>query len=98
MASICTGENPTTEPIPSVVTRHDGLFNHADLWKGAGVAVPVFSLRSKQSVGVGEFRDVKALVDMCEAAGEQHTLSSLPFLSFARAHTHAHAQKASINA
>jgi 4-alpha-glucanotransferase len=24
-------------------------------WKGAGVAIPVFSLRSKQSIGVGEF-------------------------------------------
>lgn len=45
------------------------MVNHPDQWKGAGVAVPVFSLRSKRSVGVGEFRDIRALVDMCEVAG-----------------------------
>jgi 4-alpha-glucanotransferase len=32
-------------------------------WKGAGVSVPVFSLRSKNSWGVGEFNDIKLLVD-----------------------------------
>ena len=32
-------------------------------WKGAGVAIPVFSLRSKNSLGVGEFSDLKLLVD-----------------------------------
>jgi 4-alpha-glucanotransferase len=30
-------------------------------WKGAGVAIPVFSLRSKKSFGVGEFNDLKLL-------------------------------------
>jgi 4-alpha-glucanotransferase len=32
-------------------------------WRGAGVAVPVFSLRSEKSFGVGEFTDIKLLVD-----------------------------------
>ena len=32
-------------------------------WKGAGVAVPVFSLRSKAGFGVGEFTDIRLLVD-----------------------------------
>jgi 4-alpha-glucanotransferase len=32
-------------------------------WKGAGVAIPVFSLRSKNGFGVGEFLDIKLLVD-----------------------------------
>ncbi len=32
-------------------------------WKGAGVAMPVFSLRSQASAGVGEFADIKLLVD-----------------------------------
>ena len=36
-------------------------------WKGAGVAIPVFSLRSKSSFGVGEFTDLKLLADWCEA-------------------------------
>jgi 4-alpha-glucanotransferase len=38
-------------------------------WKGAGVAVPVFSLRSNNSCGAGEFTDIKLLVDWAKAAG-----------------------------
>ncbi len=38
-------------------------------WKGAGVAIPVFSLRSEQSLGVGEFTDLKLLVDWAHATG-----------------------------
>ena len=36
-------------------------------WRGAGVAVPVFSLRTKDSFGVGEFNDIKRLVDWAVA-------------------------------
>ena len=32
-------------------------------WHGAGVAIPVFSLRSKNGLGIGEFTDLKPLVD-----------------------------------
>ncbi|MCD8318808.1 MAG: 4-alpha-glucanotransferase, partial [Paraprevotella sp.] len=32
-------------------------------WKGAGVVIPVFSLRSEGSCGVGDFGDLKAMVD-----------------------------------
>jgi 4-alpha-glucanotransferase len=39
------------------------------LWKGAGVAIPVFSLRSEASFGVGEFTDLKRMADWCERAG-----------------------------
>ena len=38
-------------------------------WRGAGVAVPVFSLRSEHSFGVGEFADLKALADWGKPAG-----------------------------
>jgi 4-alpha-glucanotransferase len=38
-------------------------------WRGAGVAVPVFSLRSRQSVGVGEFLDLKLLTDWAAGNG-----------------------------
>ncbi len=43
---------------------HDG-FVHVpnNTWKGAGVAIPVFSLRSKNSFGTGEFNDLHLLVD-----------------------------------
>lgn len=43
---------------------HDGFVRLPNnTWKGAGVAIPVFSLRSKDSFGVGEFTDVPLLVD-----------------------------------
>ena len=32
-------------------------------WKGAGIVLPVFSLRSEKSQGVGDFGDLKRLVD-----------------------------------
>mmetsp|Transcript_2035 Transcript_2035/g.6011 ORF Transcript_2035/g.6011 Transcript_2035/m.6011 type:complete len:951 (+) Transcript_2035:491-3343(+) len=70
MAAICTGESHHLEgPTPVVLSRHDGFLRRADAWKGSGLAVPVFSLRTKRSVGVGEFRDIKALVDVCVKAG-----------------------------
>ena len=34
-------------------------------WRGAGVAIPVFSLRSEKSFGVGEFSDLKLMADWC---------------------------------
>lgn len=41
----------------------------ATTWKGAGVAIPVFSLRSKESFGVGEFTDIKLLIDWAKKVG-----------------------------
>ena len=38
-------------------------------WKGTGVAIPVFSLRSNQSAGIGEFADLKYLVDWSKKIG-----------------------------
>ena len=38
-------------------------------FKGAGVAIPVFSLRSANSFGVGEFADLKLLVDWAKRTG-----------------------------
>ena len=32
-------------------------------WKGAGMVIPIFSLRSKGSFGVGDFGDLKMMVD-----------------------------------
>lgn len=33
-------------------------FEHPKLWRGAGVAIPVFSLRTENGYGIGEFRDL----------------------------------------
>jgi len=40
-------------------------------WRGAGVSIPVFSLRSKNSWGIGEFTDIKLLVDWAKKTGLQ---------------------------
>ena len=46
-------------------------------WRGAGVAVPVFSLRSEHSFGVGEFADLQLLGDWCAQTG-QRVIQILP--------------------
>ena len=49
---------------------HDGFVHLPNnTWKGAGVAIPVFSLRSKKSFGVGEFTDLKLLADWAKTTG-----------------------------
>jgi 4-alpha-glucanotransferase len=40
-----------------------------ETWRAAGVAVPVFSLRSEHSYGVGDFGDLRLLVDWAVATG-----------------------------
>ncbi len=40
-------------------------------WKGAGVAIPVFSLRTKESFGIGEFNDLKKLADWTAITGQK---------------------------
>jgi 4-alpha-glucanotransferase len=43
--------------------------HHSLNWKTAGVAIPVFSLRSENSFGIGEFSDLKKLVDWAKRTG-----------------------------
>ncbi|MFT7030934.1 MAG: 4-alpha-glucanotransferase [Marinoscillum sp.] len=38
-------------------------------WKTSGVAIPIFSLRSNEGAGVGEFTDIKKLVDWSVKTG-----------------------------
>ncbi|GAB3431503.1 4-alpha-glucanotransferase [Niabella aquatica] len=48
----------------------DGFVNLPDdTWRGCGIAIPVFSLRSKNGLGVGEFTDLKLLVDWAVKTG-----------------------------
>ena len=39
-------------------------------WKGAGTAIPVFALRSEDDFGVGEFLDLKKMVDWAVLTGQ----------------------------
>lgn len=63
-----TGENRSTvaNPLPDVlqiVSNHYFRFKGYQMYHDAGVAVPVFSLRSEEGFGVGEFSDLKKLAD-----------------------------------
>ena len=55
-------------------------------WKGAGTVVPVFSLRSEGSFGVGDFGDLKMMVDWCAKTG-QRILQILPINDSTITHT-----------
>jgi len=48
-----------------ILVKADHFFRYKawELYHAAGVAVPVFSLRSEKGFGVGEFSDLKALAD-----------------------------------
>jgi len=46
-------------------------------WKGAGTVVPVFSLRSEGSFGVGDFGDLKMMIDWVDKTN-QRILQVLP--------------------
>ena len=46
-------------------------------WKGAGTVIPIFSLRSEGSFGVGDFGDLKLMVDWA-AKTHQRILQVLP--------------------
>ena len=52
-----------------VVILHDGFVRLKTIWKGAGIAIPIFSLRSRKSFGTGEFSDIKMLVDWAKQCG-----------------------------
>ena len=54
---------------PSRIVARDGHFRFPAPWRGSGIAVPVFSLRSLNSVGAGDFGDLEALVELVERAG-----------------------------
>jgi 4-alpha-glucanotransferase len=40
-------------------------------WKATGVAIPVFSLRSEEGFGIGEFNDLKKMVDWAKTTGQR---------------------------
>ncbi|WP_291913743.1 4-alpha-glucanotransferase [Chitinophaga sp. CB10] len=54
------------------VTLHDGFVRKEyHLWKGTGVSIPVFSLRSANGLGTGEFADIPLLAGWAAQNGLQ---------------------------
>ncbi|MGC4128532.1 MAG: 4-alpha-glucanotransferase [Bergeyella sp.] len=67
------GENrwavPNTDKnVLQIKADHFFKFKSFELYHAAGVAVPVFSLRSENGFGVGEFLDIKSLADWAHQA------------------------------
>ncbi|MFZ9661381.1 MAG: 4-alpha-glucanotransferase, partial [Chitinophagaceae bacterium] len=49
---------------------HDGFARLPNnTWHGAGLSIPVFSIRTEKSCGIGEFSDLMALVDWAKKIG-----------------------------
>ncbi|XP_057971656.1 4-alpha-glucanotransferase DPE2 [Malania oleifera] len=61
---------------PKFIYLSDGMLREMP-WRGAGVAIPMFSVRSEADLGVGEFLDLKLLVDWAVQSGF-HLLQLLP--------------------
>lgn len=56
--------------IRQTTVLHDGFIRLPnDTFKGAGIAIPVFSLRTQHGLGIGEFTDIKQLVDWSKQIG-----------------------------
>jgi len=55
-------------------------------WKGAGTVIPIFSLRSEGSFGVGDFGDLKLMIDWCDKT-RQRFLQVLPINDTMITHT-----------
>ena len=66
--AIATANNEI--PDGQVLVLYGGHLRIAEeTWRAAGVAIPVFSLRSEHSYGVGDFGDLKRFVDWAVATG-----------------------------
>ncbi|MDL2243456.1 4-alpha-glucanotransferase [Bacteroidales bacterium OttesenSCG-928-J19] len=62
------------------------LKNQRPEWQGVGLSIPVFSLYSKESFGIGDFADLKKLVDWADATG-QDLIQILPINDTTMSHT-----------
>ena len=60
--------------------------NSRPAWHGAGVAIPVFSVRSEEDFGVGDFFDLKLMVDWAVRTGQKF-LQILPINDTTMTHT-----------
>ena len=61
-------------------------FNKYIEWRGAGVAIPVFSLRTTKGHGIGEFLDLKLLIDWCKKTNQKF-IQILPVNDTTMTHT-----------
>lgn len=61
---------PVVNSKKSIVQISDGFVRiNNTSWRGAGVGIPVFSIRTRTSFGVGDFVDLKLMVDWAQKVG-----------------------------
>ena len=60
---------PQKEGKNHIIVTDTFIRNYNRKWRGAGVSIPVFSLRSKRSFGCGDFTDLKLMADWASEAG-----------------------------
>lgn len=70
----------------SIILESGHLFDPLPNWRAAGVAIPVFSLRSKEDMGVGDFIDLKKMIDWAAITG-QNFVQILPINDTTMTHT-----------
>ena len=91
------GDNRTTEGLIPVepmgipdgtvlVAYGENLRVKEHTWRAAGVVIPVFSLRSEHSFGVGDFGDLRRMVDWAVATGMK-VIQILPVNDTSASHT-----------
>lgn len=62
---------------PDALTVNYEGYRYPTPWRGAGVAIPVFSLRSEQGYGIGEFADLASFAEWAAECG-LHLVQLLP--------------------
>lgn len=67
----------TTQSTEAVIIEGLRFVSHGHSWKGAGTAIPVFSIRTEEDFGVGDFCSLKLMADWCALTG-QNVLQVLP--------------------
>ena len=75
------GENRVLRPYlhdGELWVRNDENYRYTQPeWKAAGVSIPVFSLRTKSSFGIGEYTDLKPMADWAKSVGMK-VIQTLP--------------------
>ncbi|GHT48832.1 4-alpha-glucanotransferase [Bacteroidia bacterium] len=86
-----TGENRTLI-LPDLEANETGIVSGLQFrdeqtqWRGAGVAIPVFSLRTQNSFGIGDFEDLHRMIDWVKAT-HQKIIQILPINDTTMTHT-----------
>ena len=60
-----------TDKLALTIVTDEHFIRTIPSWKAAGVAIPVFSLRSEEGFGIGEFNDLKKMVDWAKKTGQR---------------------------